>query len=310
MPDFQLTTPVALIIFNRPDTTARVFAEIAKARPRTLLLIGDGPRPAHAGEAELVAQTRAIVRQIDWPCDVLTNYSDANLGCQQRVVSGISWVFEQVGEAIILEDDCLPESSFFDFCQQILERYRHDLRISMVSGDNFQYGRKFGEDSYYFSKYGHIWGWATWRDRWTGAFDIDMRHWPQIRDTHRVADLVLDEAEAGYWRKALEHVYRERSRNVWDYQWSFANWLQGRLCILPAVNLVSNIGFGADATNTGTASQVANMATEPMHFPLIHPAGVIRNSAADRFTCERCFQPPLWKRALQRITGPMRRMIN
>ena len=153
MSEFILTTPVAFIIFNRPDTTALVFAEIAKARPPKLLVVGDGPRAHKAGEAERVAATRAIIDQVDWPCEVLTHFSDTNLGCKKRVSSGIDWVFEQVEEAIILEDDCLPNQSFFQFCQEMLEYYRHDSRIGMISGNNFQVGGKTVPYSYYFSKY-------------------------------------------------------------------------------------------------------------------------------------------------------------
>lgn len=307
MPDFQLTTPVALLIFNRPETTARVFGEIAKARPPQLLVVGDGPRESRAGEAARVAAARAIIERVDWPCEVLTDFSPVNLGCRQRVASGIDWVFSQVDEAIILEDDCLPEPSFFRFCQEMLQRYRHDLRIGTISGDNFQFGRQYGDDSYYFSKYVHVWGWATWRDRWQGCFDIDMRQWPWVRDADRVADLVLDPAEAGHWRAAFEHVHRGNIRSCWDYQWSFANWLAGRLSILPAVNLVSNIGFGDDATHTAAANQFANLPVVPMQFPLVHPVAMLRNSAADRFTYRQCFRPPFWKRIRGRILRRLKR---
>lgn len=161
MPEFQLTTPVAFIIFNRPDTTEKVFAEIAKAKPPKLLVIGDGPRVSRQGEAEKVAAARSIIQCVDWDCEVQTNFSDVNLGCKRRVSSGIDWVFEQVEEAIILEDDCLPDPTFFRFCEELLARYRHDQRIGMISGDNFQFGSRRNDDSYYFSKYVHIWGWAT-----------------------------------------------------------------------------------------------------------------------------------------------------
>src|SRR6185369_14461868 len=166
MADWALTTPVAFIIFNRPDTTEKVFAEIARARPPKLLVIADGPRAGRAGEADRCAATRAIIDRVDWDCKVLTNYSDVNLGCKNRVASGIDWVFEQVPEAIILEDDCLPDPTFFRFCEELLIRYREDERISQICGANFQFGRKRSNDSYYFSRYNHIWGWASWRRAW------------------------------------------------------------------------------------------------------------------------------------------------
>src|SRR5712692_5523584 len=147
----MLTTPVALIIFNRPETTARVFAEIAKARPSRLLLVADGPRLDHPEDVEKCTATRAIVEQVDWPCEVLTNFSEANLGCKMRPVSGINWVFENVEEAIILEDDCLPHPSFFPFCQELLERYRDDQRVMMIGGTNLLGEWRTGAQNYFFS---------------------------------------------------------------------------------------------------------------------------------------------------------------
>ncbi len=295
MTHFHLTTPVAFIIFNRPDTTSRVFAEIAKARPTRLLVIGDGPRTDRPGEAERVAATRAVIKQVDWDCEVLTNFSEINLGCKKRVSSGIDWVFEQVEEAIILEDDCLPNTSFFRYCQEMLALYRDEKRIGIISGDNFQFGRRYSEDSYYFSKYVHIWGWATWRDRWAGSYDVAISAWPRVRDEGRLIDLVGSAEEAKYWSKIFERVYRGEI-DTWDYQWLFANWLQGRLNILPAVNLISNIGFGSGATHTTGGGELANMAVESISFPLLHPLGFVRNVRADHFSDQVCVRVSVWRR--------------
>lgn len=305
MSELKLTTPVAFIIFNRPDTTERVFAEIAKAKPPKLLVVGDGPRANRHGEAEKVAAARAIIQRVDWGCEVLSNFSDVNLGCKKRVSSGIDWVFEQVEEAIILEDDCLPDPTFFRFCQEMLERYRNDQRIGMISGDNFQFGRRYGDDSYYFSKYVHIWGWASWRDRWTASYDVTMAKWPRVRDEVRLVDMVGDAREAVYWGKIFERVYRGRI-DTWDYQWVFTNWVEGRLTILPAVNLVSNIGFDQNATHTTGASDLANLPVMPMEFPLSHPVGVFRNTRADRHSERKCFRVPLWKRIANKAVGWLR----
>lgn len=305
MSDFKLTTPVAFIIFNRPDTTKRVFEEIAKAKPPKLLVVGDGPRANRQGEAEKVAAARAIIQRVDWDCEVLTNFSDVNLGCKKRVSSGIDWVFEQLEEAIILEDDCLPDPTFFRFCQEMLTRYRHDQRIGMISGDNFQFGRRYGDDSYYFSKYVHIWGWATWRDRWTGSYDVAMAKWPRVRDGGRLADLVGDGREAVYWSKIFECVYLEEI-DTWDYQWVFANWVEGRLSILPAMNLISNIGFGENATHTTGVSDLANLTVTPMGLPLVHPVGVFRNIQADRVSEQKLFRTSLWIRIRNKLAGLLR----
>lgn len=305
MSEFKLTTSVAFIIFNRPDATERVFAEIAKAKPPKLLVVGDGPRAGRPGEAEKVAATRAIIDRVDWDCEVLTNFSDVNLGCKKRVSSGIDWVFEQVEEAIILEDDCLPDSTFFRFCQEMLERYRHDQRIGMISGDNFQFGRRYGDDSYYFSKYVHIWGWATWKDRWVESYDVTMAKWPRVRDEGRLVDMVGDAREAVYWGKIFERVYRG-GIDTWDYQWVFANWIEGRLSILPTVNLISNVGFDQNATHTTGASDLANLPVTPMKFPLSHPVGVFKNIQADHFSEKNCFRVPLWKRIRNKVAGLLR----
>ena len=218
-----------------------------------------------------------------------------NLGCKKRVSSGIDWIFEQVQEAIILEDDCLPEPTFFRFCQEMLERYRDDKRVGTISGDNFQFGQRHGSDSYYFSKYVHVWGWASWRDRWQDSYDVAIGKWPQVRDEHRLADMVGDQREATYWRKVFERVYQGKI-DTWDYQWVFANWVTGRSSILPAVNLISNIGFDQHATHTTGKSDLANMSVTPMQFPLVHPVGLFRNMRADRFSEIKCFRVPFWKR--------------
>jgi hypothetical protein len=304
---FKLTTPVAFIIFNRPDTTARVFAEIAQAKPPKLLVIGDGPRTSREGEAQRVAQTRAIIEQVNWPCEVLTNFSDTNMGCRKRVSSGIDWIFQQVEEAIILEDDCLPEPSFFQFCQEMLERYRDDQRIGMISGDNFQFGRRYSQDSYYFSKYVHIWGWATWRNRWQ-AYDVDMTQWPLVRNQDRLESLVMAIDEAPYWSRRFERVYQGKI-DSWAYPWVFSNWMEGRLSITPSVNLISNIGFGADATHTTNSSPLANLPTEAILFPLTHPVIRARNVIADHINDRHCFRTSHWKRLPIRFLRKLYRMV-
>ena len=300
MSNFKLTTPVAFVIFNRPDTTERVFAEITKAKPPKLLVIADGPRANREGEAEKVAATRAIIDRVDWDCEVLTNYSDHNLGCKRRVSTGIDWVFEMVEEAIILEDDCVPDPTFFRYCQELLERYRYDKRIGMISGDNFQFGRQRNQDSYYFSKYVHIWGWATWRDRWTGSYDVSMSKWPRIRDEALLAGMVGNAREAVFWSKVFERVYRGEI-DTWDYQWVFANWVEGRSAILPASNLISNIGFGNNATHTTSDSDLANIPFCPLSFPLIHPVGIFQNYWADQFSFRKCFKVSFLKRLRYKI---------
>jgi hypothetical protein len=287
MSDFKLKTPVAFIIFNRPDTTERVFAEIAKARPPKLLVIADGQRADHSDDAEKCAAVRAIIDGVDWSCEVLTNYSDVNLGCKRRVSSGLDWVFDTVEEAIILEDDCLPHPTFFRFCEEMLEKYRDDERIAMISGDNFQFGRNRTKYSYYFSRYTHIWGWASWRRAWD-SYDVDMKIWPEIRDGGWLEDLLGAKKSVWYWKNRFENVYKGKI-DTWDYQWTFSCWIQSALTVIPNVNLVSNIGFDSDAVHTKVGNEFAEMETESMRFPISHPNYILRDSAADSITENKTF---------------------
>lgn len=299
MAGWQLRTPVALIIFNRPDTTERVFAEIAKARPPKLLVVADGPRANRPGEVEKCAATRDIIKRVDWECEVLTNFSDVNLGCKDRPASGIDWVFEQVPEAIILEDDCLPHPTFFRFCEELLERYRDDERIGLISGDNFQFGQKRTDSSYYFSRYNHIWGWASWRRAWR-HYDRKAALWPAFRDGGWLDALVNTPNERRHWAEAFTAVFEGRL-DAWDYQWTLALWSQGMISVLPNANLISNIGFGDEATHTHKVSAYTNMSVEPIEFPLIHPQIVLPHREADAFTARGSFSTSLPRQVLQKI---------
>lgn len=282
MTEFQLKTPIVFIVFNRPDTTAKVFEAIRAAKPSKLLVIADGPRVGRTGDNERCQATRNVIDGVDWPCEVLKNYSDANLGCAKRVSSGLNWVFDTVEEAIILEDDCIPDLTFFRFCQELLSYYRNDERIMVIAGNNFQFGRKRTNDSYYFSRYNHCWGWATWKRAWK-YFDYDMTLWPYIRDNGWLSDILLDPASVENWMRTFQSTYEEKI-NSWAIRWTFACWVQSGLSILPNVNLVSNIGFGNEATHTVGSSPFEKMPVGPIDFPLQHPKFVVRDLKSDTFT--------------------------
>ena len=284
-----MKTPVALIIFNRTDTTEKVFQAIRQAQPSKLLVIADGPRQDRIDEIQECAATRAIIDRVDWECEVITNYSDINLGCRLRISSGINWVFTQVEEAIILEDDCLQDPTFFTFCEEMLVRYKSDTRIMAIAGSNYQFGRMRTTDSYYFSRYPHCWGWATWRRAWQ-HFDIDMRLWANVRDGNWLRDILNDDAEVKSWQKTFEGAYDRTISTAWSYHWTFACWIQSGLTILPNVNSISNIGFGAGATHTNDPSnKLANMSAQEIFFPLQHPQFIVRDSVADRLTYKNIF---------------------
>lgn len=300
-----MRTAVAFFIFNRPETTARVFAEIARARPARLLIIADGPRADRPDEAALCAATRAVVERVDWDCQVLTNFSEVNLGCKLRVSSGIDWVFSQEEEAIILEDDCLPHPSFFPFCEEMLERYRHDERVMAISGNNFQQGRTRTPFSYFFSRYLHIWGWASWRRAWQ-RYDLAMSKWDALRQTRWLEDLLGNKTYAQYWHSTFDNV-RNGQTDTWDYQLLFACWVHDGLAITPEVNLVTNIGFGVGSTHTEVVDNaVANLPLGEMRFPLRHPSSVMPQREADEFESKTLYAAKggtFYARARRRLAG-------
>lgn len=296
MPEWRLNTPVAMLIFNRPDTTEQVFAEIAKAKPPKLLVVADGPRMDRPNEEKKCTAARAVINRVDWDCEVLTQYADHNMGCKQRISSGLDWVFDTVEEAIILEDDCLPHPSFFRFCEELLDKYRHDARIGSISGNNFQFGRKRTADSYYFSRYCHIWGWASWRRAWR-IYDVNLSLWPEVRDGDWLEDILGNMKEVKYWSKIFQRV-ADGKINTWDYQWVFSCWVNSMLTILPNVNLISNIGFGSEATHNTRAGRLANIPSEEIGFPLKHPKLIVRNEQMDLVTANTAYNIPTGKRIL------------
>lgn len=277
----MVSTAVAFIVFNRPDHTAKTFAAIRAERPRQLFLIADGPRPGHPTNPERCAQVRELVSQVDWPCEVHRDFSEANLGCKRRVSSGLNWVFRNVEQAIVLEDDCLPHPDFFRFCDAMLQRYANDERVWVVTGNNFQDGQRHGTGSYYFSKFNHCWGWASWRRAWS-HYDLEMKFWPQWRASQQWPELTPDRTERHYWENLFETAYQKKI-DTWDYQWMASVWYHRGLTATPNVNLVSNIGFGEDATHTrSTDSKLADLTARPLGA-LTHPQSVEQNVTADAY---------------------------
>lgn len=274
------SVPVALFFFNRPALTAQVFERIRQARPERLFLVADGPRANHPEDEERCAAARAITAAVDWPCEVSTDFSEQNLGCRRRISSGLSWVFDEVPEAIILEDDCLPDASFFTFCADMLERYRDDTRVMHIGGSNFQNGRKRGEGSYYFSRYTLTWGWATWRRAWQ-HYDVDMAVWPRVSRENLLAPLLRDPFEISFWNEIFSGVF-DQTVDTWDYQWTLACWMQHGLSIVPNDNLVTNIGAGPDALHFKSGHSTIGLPVTAMG-DLTHPELLLRDHDADSY---------------------------
>ena len=282
-----LKTAVLFLVFNRPQVTAQVFQAIKKASPPRLYVAADGPRADRDGEAERCAEVRRLAAAVDWPCEVHTLFRDNNLGCKRAVSGGISWFFEQEEQGIILEDDCLPNKDFFYFCETLLNRHAKDQRIWAITGDNFQNSIKRGDASYYFSKYNHVWGWASWRRAWKNA-DMDMKFWPEWRESKSWHDIFTDNIERRYWEKIFDRVYRGEI-DTWDYPWTASVWFNSGLTATPNINLVSNIGFGAEATHTTSAdNRLAHMETGSLGT-FMYPSTVQLDVDADRYTFDHAF---------------------
>ena len=269
------TTPVLFLIFNRPETTRKVMEAIRKARPTKLYIVADGPREGRKEDIKKCGESREIASVVDWDCDVTKLFRHENLGCGKGPSSAISWFFEHETEGIILEDDCLPSPSFFSFCAELLERYRYDTRIMEIGGNNFEKKNARGKDSYFFSNMIYIWGWATWRRAWK-LYNYEMKHYNEITSKGYLEGHYDFNYETEHFNYIFEKMHtgddRTNRKTVWDYQWQFTCKINSGLTIVPERNLVRNLGFGADATNTRDPQGVGHdLKLDELEFPLKHP---------------------------------------
>lgn len=292
MTDFKYDVPVAIVFFNRPACLKEVFEAVANAKPSKLFLIQDGAREGNAKDAENIQKCREIVEQIDWNCQVTKIYSDVNLGCGKRVSSGITEAFKTVDRLMILEDDCVPSESFFPLCQDLLERYKDDPRINMISGMNHLGEYACGGNDYFFCKTGAIWGWATWKRVWD-LYDYEMKF---MSDTYTM-DCFKKSLVANIQKKRMlkmgEARYAEfmagKRLSAWTYQFAMLAHLYSQMIIVPRVNMVSNIGAGTEATH-GTnqyrhepkqTQRILNMQANELQMPLHHPTYIIPDAQYD-----------------------------
>lgn len=284
-----LKTAVLFLVFNRLDTTKDVFQAIRQAKPPRLYIAGDGARADNDGDGRNVNAVRDYIMQnIDWGCEVKTLFRDSNLGCKYAVSGAITWFFENEENGIILEDDCLPSQSFFWFCEELLERYKNDMRVWHISGDNFQENIQRGDASYYFSQYNHIWGWASWANRWS-MYDVEMKSFELFDSQKKIYSVFGAKDIQNYWLSIFRKVYLGQI-DTWDYQWTYTVLANSGLSVLPNKNLISNIGFGMDATHTKDLdSQHSKIPKADLTVPLRHPVFVIQDIEADIFTASRMF---------------------
>ena len=264
--------------------TRKSFQVIRGVRPKKLYIAADGPRTDVAGEDRIVEEVRSIISEVDWDCELKTLFRNENLGCRDAVSSAINWFFENEEKGIIIEDDILPSNSFFRFCDELLLRYENDSSIGMISGCNLVANIYSVNESYLFTKYGHIWGWATWRRAWN-LYDIDMRTFDKktikgggLFDFHKEGLFFRS-----YWSRVFKLVKLGKI-NTWDYQWTYALWSNNLMSISPSVNLIENIGFNTlNATHVTSAVPdyiVLNPKAE-IKFPLKHPSKLKRNILFD-----------------------------
>jgi hypothetical protein len=302
----MVKTPVALHIFNRPDHTVRVLDVLREVKPRLLIVHADGPRPHVVGEVEKCQQVRALIDTIDWDCEVIRNFSTSNLGSFTRNSTGLNFTFRRVEEAIILEDDCLPHPSFFQFCEELLELYRHDSRISVIGGfSNLK--RRDANYSYFFSRYAMTWGWATWRRTWN-LVDLAMRSWPDLKESG-LNGIIPERWIRREWLKLFNAIYDGKMRNAWDYQLQLASWTNNMLSVVPNVSLIQNIGYGLDATHTHCVKSAnSNVIPSQMEFPIMHPKHFIRDVYADRYIERTHFERTAFKLLVQNARNVLKQL--
>ncbi len=279
--------PILLLIFNRPELTQNIFNQIRIAKPLYLYVAADGPRNGKEDDYVNCQKTRDIINQVDWDCNVKTLFRNENLGCGLAVCSAISWFFNEEEAGIILEDDCLPHLSFFSYCKELLNKFKEDEDIFVISGTNLQNGNKRGNDSYYFSNYPITWGWATWRRAWK-HFKYEIREVEKIFVSGTLDHAFQSKAEKTFWQKKLKQAELHKE-HIWDYQWFYAVWQNKGLGITPETNLIVNIGFDKNGTHTFLRDSIREPSSlNSIQYPLKHPPKVI-NQIADFYTFKNAF---------------------
>lgn len=301
-------SPILFLIFNRPSTTNLVFEAIRQAKPSKLYIAADGPREHVLSDIDNCSQARMVQSKVDWDCEVLTLFRDQNLGCRVAVSNALDWFFLQEEEGIILEDDVLPMPSFFLFCDEMLQRYRHDSSVAIISGSNLIANHVSTTDSYFFSGVPLIWGWATWRRTWY-QYDANIKLWPHLRNSgflkNRFPDNYLVQS---YWRDAFDGVYK-KVLNTWDYQLLLMSWISGGLTIHPKTNLTDNLGYGVGATHTSSSKPKCLLDSAPknLDFPLRHPAVLEKLQPDIDYLIFKIVHKITWIGFVRRILRPLKR---
>ncbi|GAB2520400.1 hemolytic protein HlpA [Spirosoma aerophilum] len=289
----MLETPVLLIMFNRSLQAMQVFERIRSVSPSKLYLAVDGPRSGNVSDIEETEKCRQIESLVDWPCTVQTLFRKENLGCRQAVSQAITWLFEHEEKGIILEDDCLPDLSFFGYCQVLLNRYVNEPKIMHVGGSNLYGDMRWNNDSFFFTNIPHIWGWATWRRAWK-KYDITMSDYKIFEKSGGIERTIKNKNSQLFWKKSFGSLLKGEI-DTWDYQWVFTIWNNNGLCIIPRENLITNIGFTQTATHTKENSVWANLQAVTIDAASMQYPEVIEiNTVATQYAYSHFYQLPSW----------------
>lgn len=292
------TVPVLMVFFNRSKPLEQVFEAVRKAKPKILFLAQDGAREGNKSDEENVIKCREVVKNVDWDCEVYTDFSNVNLGCGRRVSSAITWAFEKVDRLMILEDDCVPAQSFFPFAEELLERYKDDDRINLISGmNNLEKYENNDKTSYFFCNTGSIWGWATWKRVWQ-HYDFNMG----FIDKKSLFSMIRKSDYPSYYKRDLirkgKDYYNKLERgeklSYWTYQFGMVRLIHNQANIVPCVNMVTNVGLTSESTHASPdikmipkgLRSVFFMKTYSLDFPLKHP---------EKFEFDLRFDKKLWR---------------
>ena len=308
----MIKTPVVLICFNRPILTKKVFKQIKKKiikkkkkkKPSKLFIIMDGPRHKYSEDLKNIKKVKKIFREINWKCKVYKDYAKENLGLKRRVVTGLNWVFKKVDKAIILEDDCYPTDNFFTFCESMLNFYKDNKKVLAITGNNFQTA-PIDNKSYYFSKYSHIWGWATWRSTWD-LFNDEEKYIRKFLNSKKFKRINKIVDEQNYW-KSMYYQIKRGSLKSWAFYFLINIWKKDGLTVTPNKNLIINLGINnISSSNKNDPNLKINLSKTDIKFPLTHPKIIKVNETADN----KVFYSIYKKNIQTRMKNKIKKMIN
>lgn len=295
----MLNTPVVLFCFNRPSETKKVFAEIKKIKPFKIFLVMDGPRKNNKKDIINCLKVRKIISNINWNCRVHSNFSKINLGLKKRFTKGLKWVFSKTKSAIILEDDCLPSKDFFYFCETLLNYYNKSKKVKFITGNCFQNKKMKLKETYYFSKYSHIWGWAAWRETWKMYNDND-EYWDKYLKSKKFDKICENKKERQYWRQMFKNI-KSGELKSWAFYMLMSMWKNQMLTATPKINLVKNLGFKKTGTNTKKIGIKSVLSKTNIDKPIIHPKKILINKRADEYVFNNVYNLSFEKKIINTL---------